>query len=202
MRGERQLLRLGEHLVGRASRQLPRKVREERYREWAAELPAVLHDPQIRFAPRRALRMLGYAADTFRGTALTAVRSRRRRLELIKTALLSVLLPVCLALMTWVIWDIVRAPGQPVNYLQLVWVLLLAAWQVRMLMRPAAGAPVLIMITANAMGVAVNLWNTVQDPGDWVNYLFAGIFTLLVIALWFVWRRDRTTRGSAARKQA
>ena len=48
MRGERQLLRIGEYVVGRACRRLPRDIREERYREWAAELPAILHDPQVR----------------------------------------------------------------------------------------------------------------------------------------------------------
>jgi hypothetical protein len=40
MRGERWLLGGGEYLVGRAARRLPAEVREERCREWAAELPA------------------------------------------------------------------------------------------------------------------------------------------------------------------
>jgi F-type H+-transporting ATPase subunit b len=78
MRAERQLLSIGEHLVSRACRRLPEDAREERYREWVAELPAILHDPQIRFAPRRAVRMLAYAADTARGAALTPARARRR----------------------------------------------------------------------------------------------------------------------------
>jgi hypothetical protein len=78
MRGERRLLRLGEYLVRRACQQLPPDAREEQYREWAAELPAILHDPQVRPAPRRAARMLGYAADTLRGTAMTAARARAR----------------------------------------------------------------------------------------------------------------------------
>ena len=63
MRAERHLLRLSEYLVGRACQRLPKDIREESYREWAAELPAILHDRQIRLAPRRAVRMLGYAAD-------------------------------------------------------------------------------------------------------------------------------------------
>ena len=75
MRGERQLLRLGEYLVARACQRLPRDTREERCREWAAELPAILHDPQVRFAPWRAVRMLGYAADTLRGAAKTPGRT-------------------------------------------------------------------------------------------------------------------------------
>ena len=78
MRAERQLLRIGEYLVGRACQRLPQDIREERYREWAAELPAILHDPQIRLAPRRAVRMLAYAADTVRGATLTPARARRR----------------------------------------------------------------------------------------------------------------------------
>jgi hypothetical protein len=58
MSGERLLLRAGEFLVSRACRRLPPDIREERYREWSAELPAILHDPQVRFAPRRAVRKL------------------------------------------------------------------------------------------------------------------------------------------------
>ena len=74
MRAERSLLRIGEYLVGRACRRLPREIRDERCREWAAELPAILRDPEIRLAPHRAVRMLGYAADTVRATALAPGR--------------------------------------------------------------------------------------------------------------------------------
>jgi DivIVA domain-containing protein len=55
VRGERGLLRLGEYLVRRASRHLPAEIRDGRYREWAAELPAILHDPEIKLAARRAV---------------------------------------------------------------------------------------------------------------------------------------------------
>jgi hypothetical protein len=201
MRGERQLLRAGEYLVGRASRQLPRKVREERYREWAAELPAILHDPRIRFAPLRAIRMLAYAADIFRGTTLTRARSRRGRRELIRSAVFTLMLVVCLALVPWNIWDITRSPGQPENYLRLGWGLLLLAWQISMLVRPAARATILIIATATAAGVAINLWNAEQDPADWVNYFCAGSLALGGLAMWFVWRWVRPRRGNAARKQ-
>jgi hypothetical protein len=71
MRGEHQLLRVGEQLVTRACRRLPPDIRAERYREWTGELPAILHDPDVRFAWRRALRMLGYAADIVRATTAT-----------------------------------------------------------------------------------------------------------------------------------
>jgi hypothetical protein len=60
-----------ESLVLRACRRLPGPTRDDRYREWAAELPAILHDPEISLGPYRALRMLAYAADNLRGAALT-----------------------------------------------------------------------------------------------------------------------------------
>ena len=76
MTGERGLLRVGEYLVGRASRRLPARDRDERCREWAAELPVILRDPEVRSGLRRAVRMLGYALDTIRGTALGRGSSR------------------------------------------------------------------------------------------------------------------------------
>lgn len=132
MRAERALLRLGEYLVGRACQRLPQDIREGRHREWAAELPAILHDPQVRLAPRRAVRMLGYAADTYRGTALMHVRARRQTPAM--AAALSILLIAGLLIVTWNIWNIARAPGTPLNYLRLAWSLLLVAYPVSMLL--------------------------------------------------------------------
>jgi DivIVA domain-containing protein len=77
MRGERRLLRIGEYLIACACRHLPAETRDERYREWAAELPAILQDPDIRPAARRAARMLRYASGTIRGTALAPGSARR-----------------------------------------------------------------------------------------------------------------------------
>jgi DivIVA domain-containing protein len=77
MRGERRLLRIGEYLIARACRHLPAEARDERYREWVAELPAILRDPGVRPAARRAARMLRYASGTIRGTALTPGSARR-----------------------------------------------------------------------------------------------------------------------------
>jgi len=77
MRGERRLLRIGEYLIARACRHLPSEARDERYREWVAELPAILRDPGVRPAARRAARMLRYASGTIRGTALTPGSARR-----------------------------------------------------------------------------------------------------------------------------
>ena len=77
MRGERRLLRIGEYLIARACRHLPSGARDARYREWVAELPAILQDLGVRSAARRAARMLRYAAGTIRGTVLTPGSARR-----------------------------------------------------------------------------------------------------------------------------
>jgi hypothetical protein len=197
MRGERQLLRLGEYLVRRACHRLPHDAREERYREWAAELPAILHDPQIRPAPRRAVRMLGYAADTFRGTMtpITAPRSMSFGTAALNLLLLLLVL-ASLALVSWDIWITARAPGHGLNYLQLAWALLLLVFPLSMLVRSTARMTVLIVISGNLAGVAVNLWNAAQAPEDWVNYFLAALCLLLLLALWLA---SRWARGGHVR---
>jgi hypothetical protein len=70
MRGERCALRAGEYLVSLACRRLPARIRQERYQEWLAELPVILRDRDNGPAPLRVVRMLAFAADTLRGTAL------------------------------------------------------------------------------------------------------------------------------------
>jgi hypothetical protein len=70
MRGERCALRAGEHLISLACRRLPARIRQERYQEWMAELPVILRDCDTGPAPWRVVRMLAFAADTLRGTAL------------------------------------------------------------------------------------------------------------------------------------
>jgi hypothetical protein len=72
MRGERCALRAGEYLVSLACRRLPARIREEQYQEWLAELPVILRDRDTGPAPLRVVRMLAFAADTLRGTALAA----------------------------------------------------------------------------------------------------------------------------------
>jgi hypothetical protein len=86
VRGERWLLRIGEYLIGRASRLLPIETRDERCREWAAELPAILRDPDTRLAARRAARMLGYAVGAIWGTALARGNARRRMARMASSA--------------------------------------------------------------------------------------------------------------------
>jgi hypothetical protein len=189
VRGERQLLRVGEYLVGRACRPLPRGLREERYREWTAELPAILHDPQIRLAPRRAVRMLSFAADTFRGTTMTPVRARRQSPG--ETAMLCLMLAAALANMVWDIWTTVRASGHGLNYVYLTWSLLLVAYPVSKLARSTVRIPVLIIGNSTLVGVVIYVWYAAQAPGDWVNYVVIASLLVLVAAVWLARRWAR-----------
>jgi hypothetical protein len=194
MRGERALLRIGEYLVGRACRRLPRGIRDERYREWAAELPAILHDREIRLAMYRAVRMLGYAADTLRGTALTRGRARRRAARH-STLVPGLLFIAGLAAMAWGIWDAARAPGDWVNYAQMAWTLLLVAWPISQYVRSTARLTGLIIISSNLAGLVVCAGNAVRAPGDWVNYFMAAWLFLLLVA-WWVTRRWSARAGA------
>ena len=54
--------RLADHIIRRACRRVPAATRDERYREWTAELPAILADPDVGSAVRRSARALRYAA--------------------------------------------------------------------------------------------------------------------------------------------
>jgi hypothetical protein len=201
MRGERLLLRLGEYLVGRACQRLPQDVREERYREWAAELPAILHDPQVRFAPRRAARMLGYAADTLRGTALAPGRAQGRIARLSPAADL-LFLGAGLVVVALSGWAIAQAPGDGQNYPWLVWGLLFVTYRTRKRARSAGRMTTLLGISVTlALGGAF-LGNAVQAPGDWVNYFLAALILLpLLVGLpvaWWLRRLQARTGGRHA----
>jgi hypothetical protein len=52
---------IGGYLIRQACRRLPEDIGDERYREWAAELAAILDDPEVRLPPVRAARALGFA---------------------------------------------------------------------------------------------------------------------------------------------
>ena len=200
MRGERQLLRLGEYLVGLACQQLPQDIREERYEEWAAELPAILRDPQVRPAPRRAVRMLGYAADTQRGTIMTPCTARGQLPRLCATA--NVLLPVAGLVVALSIWSIVRAPGNGLNYLRLAWGLLFVAYYLRKRVRSAGRLTALLGISATLAAGAVLLGEAAQAPRDWVNYVLPAVVLLpLLVGLplaWWLRRLQARTGGRHA----
>jgi len=198
MRAERALLRIGECLVGLARRQLPRRGREERYREWLAELPAILHDPQTRPAAVRAVRMLGYAVDTPRGAVLTRIRARRppgRGVTVIARALLA----VGMYELTVGVWGVVLAPGEPLSYLRLAWGVLLVAYPVSLLVRSAWRVSTLIVTSQCLAGSAVNFWDAARAPADWVNYFNAAFLLLIVPALWIaIWITSRRSRARQA----
>jgi hypothetical protein len=189
MRGERRLLRLGEYLVRLACRRLPPGTREERYREWAAELPAILHDPQTRPALRRAVRMLGYAADMFRGTSTTPDRAWHRRHR--EAAALSLLLLAGLAGLAVGIWTTVRTPGNGLNYLQLAWALLNCAIPISIFVRSSTRRLVLIAGSGLVVGLIINLWDTAQSPADWVNYVVSAVILFILLASWLALVRLR-----------
>jgi hypothetical protein len=187
MRGERQLLHLGEYLVGRACQRLPQDIGQERYQEWAAELPAILHDPQIRPAPRRAVRMLGYAADTLRGAAL-APGGARGRIRRLSSTVDRLFLVVGLAVVAFNVWTIVQAPGDGQNYLRVAWSLLFVAYLIRKRAHSAGRMTALLGISATLALAAVFLGNAAQAPRDWVNYFFAALLLLpLLVGLPLAW---------------
>lgn len=64
-----------ERMIRRACRGLPEDQRDRRVAEWSAELPAIVIDPDVRFAPLRILRLASYTA----GVARAAHRERTRR---------------------------------------------------------------------------------------------------------------------------
>ncbi len=60
--------RIAEWLIRAACRRLPADLRAERCREWAAELPAILDDQNVRPPFLRALRALSFCAGISRTT--------------------------------------------------------------------------------------------------------------------------------------
>jgi hypothetical protein len=127
MKGERAALRAGETLISLACRRLPARIRQEQYQEWAAELPVILRDRDTGPAPLRVVRMLAFAADTLRGTALAsdayrgAHRGRGTAAKDIRwlgtgLLLLSGLLAGVLLLLAyegWIIYHLATGPNLP-----------------------------------------------------------------------------------------
>ena len=68
MNGASLIRQLAERRIRRACRRLPEETREECYREWAAELPAILGDPGGGRGFVRATRALSYSAGISRAT--------------------------------------------------------------------------------------------------------------------------------------
>jgi hypothetical protein len=70
--------RLARHLIRLACLRLSGETREDRYREWAAELHAILADPETSSRTRRNARALLYAADKTGVPAASAGRLATR----------------------------------------------------------------------------------------------------------------------------
>jgi len=60
--------RIGERMIRSSCRQFPADVGADRYREWTAELSAILDDASIRSSFLRALRALAFCAGIARTT--------------------------------------------------------------------------------------------------------------------------------------
>ncbi|HZU56663.1 MAG TPA: hypothetical protein VFA06_12395 [Actinocrinis sp.] len=73
-------LRAAEQVVRRGCRHLPESTREEREREWIAELPIIVSDPDLRFAWVRRVKLLLFAAGVT-WVALRAAKTTRARRE-------------------------------------------------------------------------------------------------------------------------
>ncbi len=64
----RSVQRIAEMLIRASCRQLPEDERDERRREWSAELPAILDDTSVRLPIMRVVRALRYSAGISRTT--------------------------------------------------------------------------------------------------------------------------------------
>lgn len=70
--------RVADRLIRASCRRLPSDLREDRYREWAAELPAILHDPDVPSSLLRRARALRYATGVARYTSRSDGSQSRR----------------------------------------------------------------------------------------------------------------------------
>ena len=68
MSGTPHVQRIAERLIRASCRRLPGELRAERYQEWSAELPAILHDETICSGLIRAMRALSYSVGVSTAT--------------------------------------------------------------------------------------------------------------------------------------
>jgi len=122
MTGERWALSAGEYLVALASRRLPAGIREERHREWVAELPVILYDRDAGPALLRVVRMLIFAADMLRGTTLAAgayqYQGAHRHSDFenkhalaLSLLVVFVMLPALVAFEGWIVYQLIFGPS-------------------------------------------------------------------------------------------
>lgn len=68
MSGTQPVQRIAEQLIRVSCRRLPADERAEHYKEWSAEVPAILCDTSVRLPMLRAVRALRYSAGISRTT--------------------------------------------------------------------------------------------------------------------------------------
>lgn len=104
--------RIAEHLIRRACRHLPADARDEYYREWTAEVPAILDDHDIRPAILRPARALSYAIGVSRSTRRSRGTAALRRQDALQLAIFPRphgIIPATAAVTLWI--TIVLAAG-------------------------------------------------------------------------------------------
>ena len=137
MSGSPRAQKLAERIIGGACRRLPGEVGTERYREWTAELPAILHDPDVRAPLLRTVRMLRYAAGAYRSSRQLRVHgaaqpssvpvslsggwaTRSRRHPLVRPAFPDGVIPAIAAVALWVTVVVVIRLHPPVGFWNVV----------------------------------------------------------------------------------
>jgi hypothetical protein len=109
------------------------------------------------------------------------------------TPVFCLLLVAGLVSVIWTIVAIVGTLGDPLNYLQLAWGVLLVAYPLSMLMHSALRVSTLIASGGVLAGMAVFLWQGARAPADWVNYFAAAWFLVMLLAMGIAsrWARIR-----------
>jgi hypothetical protein len=124
-----------------------------------------------------------------------SARVRARGPLLRWTPVFCLLLAAGLVSVIWTIVAIVGTLGDPLNYLQLAWGVLLVACPLSMLMHSALRVSTLIASGGALAGMAVFLWKGAQAPADWANYFAAAWLLLLLLAMGIASRRARTRQA-------
>ena len=145
--------------------------------------------------------MLGYAADTLRGTIITP-RSARGRIPRMCAGLPVVCLVAGLGAVGLAAWAIVQAPGDGQNYLRLAWGLLFMAYLLRKRVRPAGPMTGLPRISALLSACRRLPMERGTGSRDWVNDFVAALFLLpLLVGIplaWWLGRLQARTGGRHA----
>jgi hypothetical protein len=179
MRGERWALRAGESIVRLASRRLPPRARKERYQEWAAELPVILHDPEVRPAAHRLVRMLWFAADTLRGAPAAARAARHRGAhrgadEDARALAALAALPAVLAYQGYLVYTMIFGPA--LVYFAALWPLSMVGLIAQLARRRPGQAASRWWATGTLVAVTGGLTNTLASRVGWGHPL---LFTVL-----------------------